>query len=331
VIFLKSRRGVNFAETSLDRYKAHIENVAVVIPPGTAGEKAGEQLITDRACTACHKLGDRDGGIAPDLSYEGLIRNNAWLMDHFVNPRSRVPDSIMPTFRFPEEDFQRITAYLVTLKTPPSPMAPAETYKALCERCHGQKGDGEGKVAWYLDPSPRDLTKAAFMNSKPRERFVNSIQEGVAGTSMPSWKNALKPDQVNGVLTYVLATFTKEPARELKPRNVPETNPVATSAASIKHGEQVFLERCTGCHGRKADGKGPNSLDITPKPRNLRNSAFVASVNDHRLFESILYGVQGTAMPSWIDYGLSKTDVGDIVNFIHSINQKQGSQQNAGR
>ena len=41
VIFLKSRRGVNFAETSLDRYKAHIENVAVVIPPGTAGEKAG--------------------------------------------------------------------------------------------------------------------------------------------------------------------------------------------------------------------------------------------------------------------------------------------------
>jgi mono/diheme cytochrome c family protein len=329
VIFLKSRRGVNFAETSLDRYKAHVENVAVVIPPGTAGEKAGEQLITDRACTACHKLHDRDGGIAPDLSYEGLIRDNTWLMDHFLNPRSRVPDSIMPTFRFPEEDFTRISAYLGSLKTPPPPMSPAETYKALCERCHGEKGDGEGKVAWYLDPSPRDLTKAAFMNSKPRERFVNSIQEGVAGTSMPSWKNVLKPEQVNGVLSYVLTTFTKEPARELKPRSVPDTNPVATSAASIKHGEEVFLERCTGCHGRKADGKGPNSLDINPKPRNLRNSAFVASVNDHRLFDSVLYGVQGTAMPSWIDYGLTKNDVGDIVNFIRSINQKKGSPQNA--
>ena len=331
VIFLKSRRGVNFAETSLDRYKAHVENVAVVIPPGTAGEKAGEQLITDRACTACHKLGDRDGGIAPDLSYEGLIRDNAWLMDHFRNPRSRVPDSIMPTFRFPEEDFQRMTAYLGSLKTPPPPMAPAETYKALCERCHGEKGDGEGKVAWYLDPSPRDLTKAAFMNSKPRERFVTSIQEGVAGTSMPSWGNVLKPEQVNGVLDYVLATFTKEPARELKPRKVPDKNPVAISTASVERGEEIFLERCTGCHGRKADGKGPNSLDITPRPRNLRNSAFVASVNDRRLFESILYGVQGTAMPSWIDYGLTKNDVGDIVNFIRSINQKQGSQQNAGQ
>ncbi|MGD0771786.1 MAG: c-type cytochrome [Candidatus Solibacter sp.] len=331
VIFLKSRRGVNFAETSLDRYKAHIANVAVVIPPGTAGEKAGEQLITDRACTACHKLGGKDGGIAPDLSYEGLIRDNVWLMDHFKSPRSRVPDSIMPTFRFPGEDFERITAYLGTLKTPPPLMPPAETYKALCERCHGEKGDGQGKVAWYLDPAPRDLTKAAFMTSKPRERFVTSIQEGVPGTSMPSWKNALKAEQVNGMLSYVLTTFTKEPAREIKPHSVPDTNPVASSAESIQHGEEIFLERCTGCHGRKADGKGPNSLDITPKPRNLRNTAFVASIADRRIFDSVLYGVQGTAMPAWIDYGLSKNDVGDIVNFIRSINQKKGSQQNAGQ
>ena len=330
VIFLKSRRGVNFAETSLDRYKAHIENVAVVIPPGTAGERAGEQLIADRACTACHKLGPKDGGIAPDLSYEGLIRDNTWLMDHFRSPRSRVPDSIMPSFRFPDEDFEHITAYLGSLKTPPPVLPPAETYKALCERCHGGKGDGQGKVAWYLDPAPRDLTKAAFMNSKPRQRFVTSIQEGVAGTSMPSWKNALPPEQVNGVLTYVLTTFTREPARELKPHHVPDQNPVVTSAESIHRGEAIFLERCSGCHGRKADGKGPNSLDITPKPRNLRNTAFVAGVSDRRLFDSVLYGVQGTAMPSWIDT-VSTNGVGDIVNFIRNINQKKGSQQNAGQ
>ena len=39
---------------------------------------------------------------------------------------------------------------------------------------------------------------------------------------------------------------------------MPDTNPVAAGAASVKHGEEIFLERCTGCHGRKADGKGPN-------------------------------------------------------------------------
>lgn len=137
---------------------------------------------------------------------------------------------------------------------------------------------------------------------------------------MPPWTRLLKDDQVNGVLDYVQATFTKEPRHELKTRNLPDRNPVASSPESIHHGEEIFLARCTGCHGRKADGKGPNSLDILPHPRNLRNSWFVNSAADRRFFESILYGVQGTAMPAWIDYGFSQHDVGDIVNFIRSMN-----------
>ena len=319
VIFLKSRRGVNFAETSLDRYKAHVANVAVVIPPGTAGEKAGQQLLGDRACTACHKLGDRDGGIAPDLSYEGLIRDDQWLGDHFVNPRSRIPDSIMPAFRFPAEDFERLSAYLVSLKTPPPPIVDAKTtFTNLCARCHGDKGDGQGKVAWYIDPSPRDFTKPCFMASKPRSRFVASIEEGVGGTSMPPWKRILKEEQINGVLDYVMQNFAKEPFKELKARNIPEKNPVASSSESIARGEQIFQMRCAGCHGRKADGKGPNSLDIFPHPRNFRNYWFVESVPDRRLFESIEYGVQGTAMPSWMDM-LSTNEVGDAINFIRSL------------
>ena len=84
----------------------------------------------------------------------------------------------------------------------------------------------------------------------------------------------------------------------------------------MARGEKIFVQRCAGCHGKKADGKGPNSLDILPRPRNLRNSA----VRGERwrtsgLFDSILYGVQGTAMPAWIDYGLSQQDVGEIVQF----------------
>ena len=61
-------------------------------------------------------------------------------------------------------------------------------------------------------------------------------------------------------------------------------------------------------------------------------TAFVDSVDDRRLFESILYGVQGTAMPPWIDYGLTQNDVGDMVNFIRSINPKtQGATQHASK
>jgi hypothetical protein len=52
----------------------------------------------------------------------------------------------------------------------------------------------------------------------------------------------------------------------------------------------------------------------------------VNSVADQRLFDSILYGVQGTAMPAWIDFGgLTRTDAGNLINFIRNLNQKSGA------
>jgi len=326
-VFLKSRRGINFAETSLGQYRARLqqakpEETAKPQTPATPSSVRGEQMIAERSCTACHKLGEHDGHIAPDLSYEGLIRDEDWMMAHFREPKSRIPDSIMPVFGFAEADFRSISAYLKTRNTPASFKTGEEIYKNLCARCHGEKGDGKGVTYLYLDPAPRDLTKVAFMNSKPEERFLQSLNNGVPGTSMPPWERVLTDEQRRAVLTYVFQTFVKEPRPELKAHKVPEQNPVASNADSIHRGEQIFLQRCTGCHGRKADGKGPNSLDISPRPRNLRNSFFVNNVPDRRFFDSILYGVQGTAMPSWIDYGLTQNDVGDLINFIRSMNSQ---------
>jgi mono/diheme cytochrome c family protein len=282
---------------------------------------AGGKSVRDRACAACHRLGDADGGIAPDLSFEGLLKEESWIYDHFRDPRSVISDSIMPSFRFPGSELRAMSAYLAGLAATPAAATPEAAYNSLCVRCHGDKGDGQGMIALYIDPAPRDLTRVAFMNSKPRERFFDSLKHGVAGTSMPAWGRVLNDEQVRGVFGYLESSFVREARRELRPRNLPEANPVPTSAESMERGEKTFVQRCSGCHGRKADGKGPNSVDIVPRPRNLRNRAFVTSVPDRRMFESILYGVQGTAMPPWIDYGMSQNEVGDIVNFVRGVNK----------
>lgn len=337
VVFLKSRKGRNFSETEIQRYRAHLTGGAEVVQASVkpvevkvgAEREIGQKLISDRSCTACHKLGEKDGGIAPDLSFEGLMRDDDWLFDHFLNPRSRIPDSVMPSFRYTDPEFHAMAAYLEALKTPPKFAAPVDTYHDFCQRCHGEKGDGHGKIAIYLDPYPRDLTKAGFMNSKPYDRLLHSIMNGVAGTSMPAWGKVMTEEQARGMLDYVQATFVKEPRRQLVAHKAPASNPVASSPESIARGEAMFVKRCSGCHGKKADGKGPNSVDLLPHPRNLRNSWFVNSVEDARLFDSILYGVQGTAMPSWIDYGLTNDNVGDLINFIRSINQKSKGKQYA--
>lgn len=336
VVFLKSRRGMNFSETSLDRYRAGLNQgkaessasegvVATTLKtePGAGASliALGEKLINDRSCLACHKLGNRDGGIAPELSFEGLLKDETWTMKHFRDPRSRISDSIMPSFSFPDTEFQAMTAYLMSLKTPPVLNDSSGTYSTLCARCHGDLGNGKGLISVYLDPYPRDLTKAGFMNSKTEERLMKSIREGVTGTSMPAWGRVLNDEQIRGVLDHIQKNYVKDSRRPLKTRPLPETNPVQASAESINRGEQLYLQRCTGCHGKKADGKGPNSLDIQPRPRNLRNADFMNSISDRRLFESILYGVQGTAMPPWVDYGLTQKDVGDLVNYLRSFNQ----------
>lgn len=330
-IFLKSRRGFNYAETTLDRYRSTLaKKGATTTPAGDAipqapvsGDpvKIGEQLVNERACAACHKIGNVDGGIAPDLTFQGLLKDEKWLVAHFKDPRFLVPDSIMPTFGFPESDFKAMSAYLMTLNKAPVFNSNQEIYQGLCLRCHGEKGDGHGMIATYLDPYPRDFTKAGFMNSKPEERFVDAIRNGVGGTSMPAWGKVLNEQQIKGVLAYINENFTKEPRGTVPVRDIPDQNPVAMSAESVARGEVIFQQRCTGCHGRKADGKGPNALDIQPRPRNLLNWDFVNRASDRRLFEAILYGVQGTAMPPWIDYGLSKENVGDLVNYIRSLNQ----------
>lgn len=327
VIFLKSRRGMNFNETSIERYRAKLEAPAApsaVLPAAAAAPAAqGALLVRRRACAACHKIGADDGGIAPDLSYTGLTRDPAWVFDHFKNPRAVVPDSIMPAFRFSDEEFKVMGAYLMSLTAPPPPQPPAQDYQQLCARCHGAQGRGDGPIAPYVDPAPRDLTKTAFMTTKPMARFVQSVTDGVGGTSMAAWGRVLGEARVRALVDYIFTAEVKEPIRTLKPRTVPAANPVAPSPASAAEGERIFVQRCAGCHGRKADGKGPNSTDIVPRPRNLRNSPFMAQVSDQRLFESILYGVQGTAMPPWIDYGLNQQDVGNIVNFMRSINTRR--------
>src|SRR5208283_2259420 len=172
VVFLKSRHGMNFSETTMEQYKARLQQTSLPVGAGGAAENApsaarGEQLVAQRSCTACHKLGEKDGRISPDLSFEGLIRDENWLMDHFKEPRSRIPDSIMPVFGFSEADYRSITEYLSSRKTPPTFTSGEEIYKGICARCHGEKGDGKGVTYLYLDPAPRDLTKASFMNSKP--------------------------------------------------------------------------------------------------------------------------------------------------------------------
>jgi mono/diheme cytochrome c family protein len=87
---------------------------------------------------------------------------------------------------------------------------------------------------------------------------------------------------------------------------------------SIRAGEGVFFEYCAGCHGRRADGRGPESLNLDPKPQNLRNAQFVKHISDERFYSSVSGGVRGTAMPAW-ELNLSAERRWNVIHYIRSL------------
>ncbi len=95
-------------------------------------------------------------------------------------------------------------------------------------------------------------------------------------------------------------------------------NPSPMDPKSIQKGAEVFLHYCSGCHGLRADGKGPQSYHLDPKPKNLRNTLFVQHLTDKRIFFSISGGVRTTSMPAF-ELILYEEQRWDAVNYVRSL------------
>jgi mono/diheme cytochrome c family protein len=87
---------------------------------------------------------------------------------------------------------------------------------------------------------------------------------------------------------------------------------------SIAAGKAIFFEYCSGCHGRRADGRGPQSLNLVPRPQNLRNAQFVRHLSDDRLYTSLSGGVRGTAMPAF-EMTLTPPRRWQVIHYIRSL------------
>ncbi|MHB8876709.1 MAG: c-type cytochrome [Myxococcaceae bacterium] len=318
VVFLKSLRGRALAE---DPVSAHtrIKRWKNEAPPEVEPTvEAGHRAVEARGCVSCHKLGEADGLLAPDLGHLGQLRDEGYVAAHLLDPRAHTPGSNMPGFWMSPGERQAIALYLTSLGGLELPPGRAEQYALLCARCHGEKGGGDGPIASNLLPRPRAFTNARFFNWLPEERAHRAIRDGVPGTAMPPFGKLLDEAGAQALFAWVRVTFIgAERTTPVTKRRVPESNPVAFSAASVERGRQAFAARCYGCHGRAGDGRGPNAAEMLPRPRNLAGREFLAPLSDARLYESITYGIVGTGMPAWDS--LPEDQRWDLVNFVRSL------------
>lgn len=75
--------------------------------------------------------------------------------------------------------------------------------------------------------------------------------------------------------------------------------PTPSTEVSLAVGNAVFKERCELCHGASGMGDGVGGQALNPKPRNFHDKAYMSTLTDDQIFNTIMNGKPGTAMPPW--------------------------------
>lgn len=204
-------------------------------------------------------------------------------------------------------------------------------YQRYCVYCHGPKGDGRGQSATYLNPKPRDFTKALFKcrstpsGSLPLDSdLYDTITRGIHGSGMPSWRPLLKQERVD-LIAYV-KTFSSafQEEKPAAPIQIPPEPP--TSVQSIARGAQLFQSmNCWSCHGKDGAGHGPSAATLTDSSGNLitpfdftSGSQFKCGSTDIDIYREVVTGLDGTPMPSFAA-AVSAEQMWDVVHYIRSL------------
>ncbi len=206
-------------------------------------------------------------------------------------------------------------------------------YDTYCLSCHGADLDGNGEVAELLEPYPRNFTKYQFVIAY-KDRFKNSLLNGVSGSAMPPWKGVLSTNEIDLLVDYIeMKILEKSPIQAYSRINVSmpsigdpddrlflnkkDKDIKMLTLGDPVSGYEAFNKYCVSCHGRLANGKGPNAKALGHAiPRNLINRHFLNQehITNERLYKSILLGVAGGPMPAH-DH-LSDQVIFDLISYI---------------
>ena len=214
-------------------------------------------------------------------------------------------------------------------------------YEQYCYYCHGEEGDGEGPIAEYLWPRPRDFTlgtyklRTTLSGELPTDEDIfRTVTLGFPGTAMPEWRSLLS-SQERWQVTFYIKTFSdlfQDPDFNAydflyemgeRPREV---------AGIVEKGKQVYDEaECWDCHGERGRGDGPAApdldddwgfpiwaLDLTSPPQ------YKGGNSAQSIFLRMSTALNGTPMPS---YGQTLTDEErwQVAYYVESLQEQQES------
>ncbi|MBI2060003.1 MAG: c-type cytochrome [Nitrospirae bacterium] len=230
--------------------------------------------------------------------------------------------------------------------TPAEPAAPASAadsevkilYDRKCSGCHGVNGDGHGPAREFIYPVARDFTRGLYKIRHTKEGMVPSdedlflaIAKGLAGTTMPGWRDSLTEKQMKDLVAYIKAFSPR--FSDSKPEAIPVVAETPSTPESLTRGKQLYEDiECWKCHGREGLADGPSAKDlkddwgerISPanlsKPWNFRRGHSAQSI-----FTTLYTGIQGTPMPAFAESVEKPEDLWDVARYVETLSMEPKS------
>ena len=203
-------------------------------------------------------------------------------------------------------------------------------YLHMCVFCHGEDGNGGGEAVKYLYPWPRDFREGIFKfrstptGTLPRdEDLYRTIINGVPGTSMPAWGDALSPEDTWALINHI-KNFSPRFKKESQGKKIKVSKILPSTPALVTRGKELFKElKCFRCHGESLKGDGELAESLMDA---WKHAVFVQDITNphyfksgHKpedLFRTITSGLDGTPMGSYIH--IPEEDRWALVHFIRS-------------
>ena len=198
-----------------------------VIPSATVGRR----LFQQKGCIGCHALGGQGGTTGPALDDVGLRRSPEWMMQHFRDPQTVSPGTVMPRFGFTETEARALTEFLLHLRDQkvalslPSLMSPVERGREVfraygCAGCHGP--DGKGGVPNPNAKTAEQVPALTYVADgyRPDElaRLILNGQHEITPLDpkrpppplyMPAWRSTIKAAEIDDLTAYLLSLKPK--------------------------------------------------------------------------------------------------------------------------
>ena len=247
----------------------------------------------------------------------------------------------------------------------------SELYRIHCLHCHGVTGDGAGPTAPFLYPRPRDyrlgvfkFTSTDYGVAPTEDDLRRTLDEGIPGTSMPSFKllteeelealldyvillsmrgqverllveeadfGPLEDDLIGEQIEFVAAQWESASEKVLQPR---EAMPAYNEELALK-GRALFLSTtgagCVGCHGQDFRGRGqqemkPDDWGYTIRPADLTLGIYRGGRRPIDLYWRIATGISGTPMPGSRSTR-SDEEIWQLVHFVRALPYREDWQQ----